>query len=219
MSQKRPISARLRLFLLISTPIFLFILVLFTLAAFTLPKSYVSFALVKVTPPNQTELSTFVPSQIAILSSSNVLDQVIQKLNLNDLWGRKYFNDRLLETSESRSLLARQLEVRRAPNSDLLVIRCYSDDKDEAALIANAVANAYCSMQPPSSGHLAPPKIIDMAEPISKPVRPNKPMCVAIGGIFGLLVGSAVGFVVIYLISRRARKRLAPPPLSKLATH
>jgi uncharacterized protein involved in exopolysaccharide biosynthesis len=212
MPQKKSGSPRRKLFLLVSVPIFFSILTTATLITFILPESYMSAARVRTGTVGQAELPTFIPTRLAILNSSNVLDQVIEKLNLNETWGRKYNNNAKLKTSESKFLLERMLEHYQVPHTNLFEVRCYSDDKDEAASIANAVAEAYRDIPLPS-GQVVHTEIIEKAVPNPKPARPNKPVNIAVGGILGLLAGSSAGLIVVWLVSWRARKKAMPPPI------
>jgi uncharacterized protein involved in exopolysaccharide biosynthesis len=171
-----------------------------------------SAARVKTTPPDHADLATFIPAQRAILSSSNVLDQVIEKLNLNETWGKKYNNGMKLHILESQVFLMRQLDFRQLHHTSTLEIRCYSDDKYEAASIANAVADAYRGLPLPAE-KVVRPEIIERAVPNPKPVRPNKPFNIALGGIIGLLAGSVAGLIVLRLVSWHARKKVTPSPI------
>src|SRR5262249_2184829 len=63
--------------------------------------------------------------------------------NLNEVWGKKYADGSKLKTTESLAILKARLDLRPVRNTSVIEIRAYSEDRDEAARIANAVAEAY----------------------------------------------------------------------------
>jgi capsular exopolysaccharide synthesis family protein len=64
-------------------------------------------------------------------------------MNLNDVWGKKYFNGETLKTSETMEILKGRMALAPVRNTKLIAITVYSDDKNEAASIANQIAEAY----------------------------------------------------------------------------
>ena len=93
----------------------------------------------------------------AILSDS-ILSNVVYRLELRDKWGEKNFNSDLelrmvrnqrvletgkIKTAEAVRLMRERLEVIRVPNTRLADIVFVSEDADEAANIANMVAEVY----------------------------------------------------------------------------
>jgi len=72
-----------------------------------------------------------------------VLDRVNNELQLNHKWAKKYGKPEALSSTEVRELLRRCLMLSPVKNTQLIAITAYSDDRNEAAQIANAVANSY----------------------------------------------------------------------------
>ena len=62
---------------------------------------------------------------------------------MNEVWRKKFNTEANFKTSESRAALKRMIELRPERNTSLIDITVYSDDKAEAALIANTVAEVY----------------------------------------------------------------------------
>jgi polysaccharide biosynthesis transport protein len=136
--------------------VFLLVVITATIVTFILPESFSSFARIKVERdttdvPGIAQSQNyagnydpyFIQTEFEVIQSEVILDKVIENLSLNDVWGKKYNNNQKLKTSESRALLKRQMELRPARNTSLIEIRVYSDDKKEAALLANAIADVY----------------------------------------------------------------------------
>ncbi|MCY2924803.1 MAG: capsular biosynthesis protein, partial [Planctomycetota bacterium] len=78
-----------------------------------------------------------------MITSEVILGKVIEDLDLNKEWGKKYANGERLKTSEAISLLKQRIDLRPVRNTSIIEIRVYSEKADEASKIANAVAEAY----------------------------------------------------------------------------
>jgi capsular exopolysaccharide synthesis family protein len=87
----------------------------------------------------------FIQTEFEIIQSELVLDKVITNLDLNGKWTDKYHRNAKLQTPESRRMLQGMIELRPVRNTSLIDISVFSDDKDEAPVIANAVAQVYAS--------------------------------------------------------------------------
>jgi len=85
----------------------------------------------------------FIQTETEVIKSQAVLDKVIEKLNLNKLWADKHGAGLPLQTSDTRQLLQKRLDLRPDKNTSIMDIRVTSDNPEEAASIANAVAAAY----------------------------------------------------------------------------
>jgi polysaccharide biosynthesis transport protein len=85
----------------------------------------------------------FIQTQFEMFSSEVILGKVIEPLDLNVKWGTKYAGGERLKTTEVLTLLRGRLEVRPVRNTSMIEIRVFSERADEAATIANAVAEAY----------------------------------------------------------------------------
>jgi capsular polysaccharide biosynthesis protein len=218
-----PRSAPLVVFIAVSFPVFLLVVATSTFVTFILPDSYASTARVLVrqqagevtgTPADQASVSTwdphFLQTQFELIQSETVLGKVINGLDLNQAWGRKYANGSPLRPSETLALLKRRIDLRPVRGTDLIEIRVFSDQPAEAAQLANATAESYRECR----SHMVPVEIVDTAVPGLRPVRPNKPMNIALG-IFGgmvlaLTAGASMACIAAWL-RRRSGGTGAPP--------
>jgi capsular exopolysaccharide synthesis family protein len=122
---------------------------------FILPESYSSTTRMQVDPDindirGLTDTQSYLPydpyfiqTAFEIIQDQVVLGKVIENLNLNTEWGKKYGGGETLKTSETMELLKKRMTLDTVRNTKLIEITVYSEDKDEAARIANAVAEAY----------------------------------------------------------------------------
>ncbi|MCX6891717.1 MAG: von Willebrand factor type A domain-containing protein [Verrucomicrobia bacterium] len=85
----------------------------------------------------------FVQSETEVLQSEAVLGKVAENLDLKKAWAGKKGAGDALTTAETVQLLKNSLDVHPVPNTSLLEIRAKSDKPEEAAKIANAVAEVY----------------------------------------------------------------------------
>jgi capsular polysaccharide biosynthesis protein len=218
-----PRSSPLVVFIAVFVPVFLLVVATSTFVTFILPESYASTARVLVrqqagevtrTPGDQASVSTWDPyflrTQFELIQSETVLGKVINGLDLNQAWGRKYANGSPLKHSETLALLKSRIDLRPVRGTDLIEIRVFSDQPAEAAQLANATAESYREYRL----HIVPVEIVDKALPGLKPVRPNKPMNIALGIFGGMLLaltaGAAMACIAAWL-RRRSRGTGAPP--------
>jgi len=85
----------------------------------------------------------FIQTTLEIIQSQLVLGSVITNLNLNEVWGRKYFGGQTLKSSETLAIIKNQMKLAPVRNTKLVTITFYSYNPNEAAQLANAVAKAY----------------------------------------------------------------------------
>jgi len=135
--------------------VFLITAIIATAVTFVLPESYSSTAKIKVendvtdipgmngTPTVSSFDPYFIQTTFEIMQSHLVLSNVIASLNLNVEWGKKYFNGETLKTTEAMEILKQRMQLSPVKNTKLISITVFSDDKDEAAKLANAIAYAY----------------------------------------------------------------------------
>lgn len=186
--------------------VFLTVMIITTAVTFILPESYASTARVKVDVLATNPGPYFIQTEVEVIQSQIVLSNVVKNLDLNVLWGKKYFNGETLKTAESMQILKQRLVAVPVRNTKLVAITVYSDDRYEAATIANAVAVAYqdCYAEKPkteaTTGTLV--TIIDAAVPGDRPVKPNKPLNLALGAVVGVILGAGLAWLV-GLINRR----------------
>jgi len=136
--------------------VFLITAIIATAVTFVLPESYASTARIKVENdvtdiPGMNPASTtyqpfdpyFIQTTFEIMQSQIVLSNVIASMNLNAEWGKKYYGGETLKTTETMEILKQRMQLAPVKNTKLISITVYSDDKNEAANLANAIANAY----------------------------------------------------------------------------
>jgi uncharacterized protein involved in exopolysaccharide biosynthesis len=78
-----------------------------------------------------------------IIQSEEVLKQAIEKLNLNERWGKIYNNGRVLNPLDTVEMLKQRIRLGVIRDTHYITITAYSADNKEAADIANAVAQSY----------------------------------------------------------------------------
>jgi len=134
--------------------VFLLISITATLVTFVLPRYYSSTARIEINPDvSESVASTeqtylpydpyFIQTEFEKMQSEKVLGRVISQLDLNDTWGKLYNNNTPLKTDETMELLKERLSLSPERNTKLIDITVFSEDPDQAAQIANAVAQAY----------------------------------------------------------------------------
>jgi len=192
--------------------------------AFILPESFASTARISITasaagssaqeplPLGGRYDPYFIQTEFEVIQSEIILGKVIQDLDLNKEWGKKYANGEKLKTPETMNILKGRMDLRPVRGTSLIEIRVYSDRPDEAAMLANAIARVYQDHreQPMFKRPGLEVEIIDRAQPGLRPVRPNKPLNLAIGALAGMLFGTAGGAARIGFESWQKRRRETP---------
>jgi uncharacterized protein involved in exopolysaccharide biosynthesis len=135
--------------------VWLLVSLIATLVTFILPESYSSSTRIKVERdrtdiPGMAERETppgydpyFIQTELELIQSEVVLGKVVEDLDLNREWGKEYASGERLKTTESMAILKARLDLRPVRNTSLLEIRVFSEKPEEAARIANAIAEVY----------------------------------------------------------------------------
>ncbi|MGA2853911.1 MAG: hypothetical protein ABSE90_07270 [Verrucomicrobiota bacterium] len=181
--------------------VFLLVVVTSTIITFILPESYASTARISVDADNA--------GKWKVVQSEAVLGPAINKLNLNADWGRKYNAGQTLNSTNTLFFLKARLDVFPEPIGQVIDIKVFSEDKNEAARIANAIADAYTNLlhsAANSATSAAKIEIVERAKPGHEPVRPNKPLNLFIGVVAGIILGSIAGGAVAGFVSLPRRK-------------
>ncbi len=146
--------------------VFLLVLLTTTAVTFILPETYMSTARIEVgkdTPDvgailtPQTPMAYdpyFIQTEFEKIRSTKVLHKVIEQLNLQNVWAKRFGTDPL-KISEAYKILVGQIDLQQSRNTSLIEIRAYSDDKNEAAEIANAIAREYENYRREARGELS----------------------------------------------------------------
>jgi len=135
--------------------VFLLVVITATLVTFILPESYSSTARIKIERDapdisgimerggNMPYDPYFMQTEFELIQSDVILGKVIDELDLNKEWGRKYGSGEPFKTSETKRILKNRIGLRFVRNTSLIEISFSSEKAEEAARIANAVAEAY----------------------------------------------------------------------------
>ena len=138
--------------------VFLITAIIATAVTFILPESYSSTARIKVErdssdvagfTASDTGVSLapydpyFIQTTFEIMQSEVVLSNVVAAMNLNVEWGKKFFDGEPLKTTETMEILKNRMQLMPVRNTKLISITFYSDDKNEAAKLANTEAECY----------------------------------------------------------------------------
>ena len=135
--------------------VFLLVVITATLVTFILPEAYSSTARIKI-DKDQSDITSmmtergaggfdpyFIQTEFELITSEAILGKVIEDLDLNIAWGKKYGGGERLKPSETMGILKRNILLSTIRNTSIIAITVYSDKADEASKIANAVAEAY----------------------------------------------------------------------------
>jgi capsular exopolysaccharide synthesis family protein len=146
--------------------VFLLVVITATLVTFVLPERFASTARIKI-ERDQTDIASmtlpttmgpgydpyFIQTEFEVIQSEVILGDVVDKLMLDDehkqkvplreLWGRRYQGGVKLSRQEAMSFLKGHLNLSPVRNTSLIEIRFSSENPQEAADVANAVADAY----------------------------------------------------------------------------
>ncbi len=178
-----------------------------------LPESFMSTARVKLTPnptesvqttgtqsPSRTYEPYLIQTECEVLQSEAILGSVIKNLHLDEEWGRRIGGGHAVELAETISLLKSRMQVRPLRNASLISISVYADHAEEAARIANEIVKTYKDRD-----NLGPfrVEVVDQAMPALRPIRPNKPLNIALGALFGLMLGTGAGATRVALHARK----------------
>lgn len=88
----------------------------------------------------------FIQTEFEKIQSKKVLHRVINSLGLNTEWAERY-NAETLTTNETYMVLQKLIQVEQFRNTSIIEITAYSENRDEAANIANEIAIQYQSVR------------------------------------------------------------------------
>jgi len=136
--------------------VFLITAIVATAVTFLLPESYASTARIRIEPDTISDIRGvgdampyaaydpyFIQTEFEVIQDRVVLGKVIESLNLNEVWGKKYFGGEMLKTPETMEFLKKRMSLMPVRNTKLIGITVYSEDKNDAARLANAIAETY----------------------------------------------------------------------------
>jgi uncharacterized protein involved in exopolysaccharide biosynthesis len=222
-------------------PVLLIVVIVTTAVTFILPETYVSETRILVENDAFDHIKNpkaweSIRDEIEIIKSPTVLYPVIEQLKLNEVWGKKYNAGEELKTVETYEILKNRIVISlprtkiaekkidgvTTPvwNEQLIAVASFSEDRLEAAQIANAIAQSYRNIERAKSSATLKSKqltssvqIVDQAEPPLHPIKPNKPRNIALGVVGGIFLAAIFGGLVV-LAKIISRRRPNPPVAS-----
>jgi uncharacterized protein involved in exopolysaccharide biosynthesis len=192
------------------------------LITFILPESFASVARIRISGNAGASSAQeafggnydpyLIQTEFEVIQSEIILGKVIEDLDLNKQWGKKFAAGERLKTSETMNILKGRMDLRPRRGTSIIEIRVFDDNASEAAMLANAIARAYQNHREQQTSESAGSRpvrveIMDRAVPGLRPVRPNKPANLAIGALAGMLFGTGGGAARIGFESRKKRRR------------
>ncbi len=85
----------------------------------------------------------WVQTEFEKIQSKKVLHRVIGSMGLNEVWAKRYNAAGPLSTNETYLILKKLIEINQFRNTSIIEITAYSENRDEAAEIANTIATEY----------------------------------------------------------------------------
>ncbi|HXC35794.1 MAG TPA: polysaccharide biosynthesis tyrosine autokinase [Candidatus Acidoferrales bacterium] len=143
---------RIRKAIIIS--VFFITTVIATVVTFLMRPAYSSTAQIEIQPDITSDVPIvtspydpyFMETELNTIKGDVVLSRVVDDLNLNADWGKKFSPDgRPLKTSDTMDILRRYISMDSDRNTKLIDITVQNEDRDKAALIANTIAQDYKS--------------------------------------------------------------------------
>ena len=170
----RVIRVRLGLVILV----FLLVVIAAGVATYFLPRKYDSFATIELEPemtpvrifenetgPQQVNDPKFIQTQFQIIMRKGVLYPVIDRLDLQRKWGS---NAEPLPREVANRRLLGMLSLQEVRNTNLIQIDVYSTDPQEAALLANTIANVYMEQRISEQQSLVSKGVDQMVDDVKK---------------------------------------------------
>jgi polysaccharide biosynthesis transport protein len=85
----------------------------------------------------------FLLTEFQTIQSQPVLSLVSEKLHLKEEWGKKYNNGQPMNESDVEQMIKGRIDLRNIRNTKFIEIKAFSDSAEEAAKLANTVADCY----------------------------------------------------------------------------
>jgi uncharacterized protein involved in exopolysaccharide biosynthesis len=195
-----------------------------SLLTYIFPRGYLSVARIKVAPNPSSPAAgapasydpSFASGQCEVIRSELVLGKVIEALDLNTAWGKKFADGHRLKTSETLSILRSRMDLQPISGADLIDIRVFSEHPDEAAAVANATVDAYREFCSGTGEHASfsrgyQVELVKRAVPDRKPIRPNIPLNLAWGAVVSLVLAAPAALSAALIAFLRKQNRFPRP--------
>ena len=162
-----------------------------------------------------------IQAEATLMQSDEVLGKVVESLNLMAKWADAYNHGAALTKSEATDLLRRRVAVTVRGKSSVIDIHAESSDRQEAAVIANALIDAYRRYSLAQQFQKNQLSVTD--HPITIPngvilmsATPDASLTKKFGLQLGIVLGVSLGLVtggwVAFLIRRQIRGNLNGAP-------
>jgi capsular polysaccharide biosynthesis protein len=203
--------------------VFLLTAVTTTVVSFLLPKTYMSMSRITVekdtsdiAPLNGIQSgatafdSYFIQTELEVIQSQKVLDKVVSKCRLTNVW-KRLNGGKSLTPREARKILKKAIDIRQFRNTSIIELRAYDRIPTKAQEIAQALAEEYQTHRTDAQKKRV--EIIDDAERPVQAVRPNIPLNITLGVVAGLILGVGLAFLIEYLdqLPKRFKEKQTPP--------
>ena len=155
-----------------------------------------------------------IQTELEVMRSEKVLVGVIRALNLKQGWGWKYAGGQALTQAETLELLRQRLDLHAVDDTSVIEIRVTDDRPEEAAKIANTIAEqieqAYESRLTALDPATSTPgacrvEIIDRATPALRPFHPNRPLNLMLTAVLGIVLGVVAGACFASFVAYKKR--------------
>ena len=136
--------------------VFLLVVITATVVTLMYPESYAAKASIQVEQErpdinvngvqgniNGDYNAYFLLTEFETIQSQPVLSRVSEKLDLKNVWGKKYNNGQPMTESDVEQMIKSRLDLQNVRNTKFITIKAYSDSAEEAAKLANQVAESY----------------------------------------------------------------------------
>jgi len=217
----RPSSKLLFVFCAVFAAVFLVALGGSILITLLVPKTYRSTArvLVRYVAAQPQSTNQLLQAEFEIIQSHAVLGKASEALGLSQRWGKIYNNGQPIDETSVEAMLRSRLELRPIRNTDVIEIRAFAESPDDAAKLANGLAEAYRGFR---EEQLAPYATASVASRVAiiqsatrepKAVRPNIPLNIVAGMMIGMVMGAFCGVGaagLMWFVGRRFGKTARP---------
>jgi serine/threonine protein kinase len=197
------IKSRFARALRIASVVFCLFFASMTAITFLLPKTYRSTARVMFrsdkldAAKNADEFSWIFKDVKNFPQTSLVLDEAAKELDLKHKWSKQNGGGELSDEAV-RHLLQNRLTIAPVPNTSMVAISAYSESPNEAAEIANKIAEATRAITAQSkfsSGETFEAQIVYWAVPAARSIRPNIYLNLFLGIVIGICLGMVAGAI------------------------
>jgi capsular polysaccharide biosynthesis protein len=147
-----------------------------------------------------------------MIQSEFVLGKVSEELDLNTVWGKRYANGEKLRPADTVAILKARMRLQLVNNTTITEIRVLTEDRDEAATVANKIAQVFADYARSTASGLQV-EIVDIARPSARPFGLIKPAKIVLGMIVGALLGALAGGAGAALAGSWRRKGKQPPTI------